>query len=541
MSSRYNFRDRDKKNQGNKRKRNIVESDSEDEFYEEIDNDYDPEKDNETKEMTATETHDNDNDNDNEVEQEERVSKRLRPEKEDLEDNFIVPDEDEDEEGGPIIIDIGKLLSSLTTNAAEEEHDEEHNEPSQFRNAKEKYLSTLTCEEKRKLLEKEEKILKPISEDDIPLRYKILNMELDEKIMSFVLSKVVQFEKMNPMFGASEYFKLKKYLDGFAQVPFGKYKKLAVCKEDGSEKIRDFLCRLEFNLTTSIYGQKKAKNSILQVMGSWISNPRKTGNVIGLHGYPGVGKTSIGKAFAKSLDIPVVFIPLGGMSTSLTLSGTDYVYEGSSWGKIVSSLISTKCMNPIFFFDELDKISDTKEGNDLSNLLIHLTDSTQNSEFVDKYFTGITFDLSRCFFIFSFNDKDRIHPILKDRINLIQMDNFTDKDKVNIAINYSLPKIIENVGLNSSLFSIPRDTLSYIAITYCRLEKGVRKMEQCIKTIIMKINLLHLSGDYTTLGLDIKTRLQIEFPLVVTKDIAAKLLDPVYSEEIAHGVQMMYI
>jgi ATP-dependent Lon protease len=559
-SSRYNFRDKDKdkKDRINKRKRNIIQSDSEDEFYEELDKDYDPKKieDSESTEALDAEEeehgkkklrrkkHEEESEDAEDVESEsegEDVRKKLRRKNPQDEDDFIVPEEGE---GGPIIIDIGKLLSELAGGQLEEGEEEGEEEgmgiPS-FKNAKEKYLSTLTCEEKRTLLEKEEKILKPITNDDIPLRYKILNMDLDEKIMSFVLSKVVQFEKMNPMFGASEYYKLKKYLDGFVNVPFGKYKQLGVYKHDSSEKIKDFLCRLEFNLTANIYGQQKAKNSILQVMGSWISNPEKTGNVIGLHGYPGVGKTSIGKAFAKSLNIPVVFIPLGGMSTSLTLCGSDYVYEGSSWGKIVSSLISTKCMNPIFFFDELDKISDTKEGNDLSNLLIHLTDPTQNSEFTDKYFTGITFDLSRCFFIFSFNDKNLIHPILKDRINLIKMDNFTDKDKVNIAIDYSLPKIIENVGLDSSLFNIPRDTLAYIAITYCRLEKGVRKMEQCIKTIIMKINLLYLTGDYSTLQLDVKTRLQIDFPIVVNKEIASKLLDPVYNEEISHGVEMMYI
>lgn len=508
-SSRYNFRDRDKKDK--RKRRVIIESDSDDEYYEENDKDYDPNKE--------------------EEDEEDCPRKRVRKEN---------TNEEEEEEGGPIIIDFGKLLSGLASSAAMETEEEEEIQP-QFVNAKDKYLKTLTSEQKRKLLEKEEKILKPILEDDIPIRYKILNMDLDDKLMSFMISKVVQFEKMNPMFGASEYYKLKKYLDGFTEIPFGKYKKLAVNKEDGSDKIKDFLCRLEYNLTKDIYGQQKAKNSILQVMGSWISNPKKTGNVIGLHGYPGVGKTSIGKAFAKSLNIPVVFIPLGGMSTGITLSGSDYVYEGSSWGKIVSSLISTRCMNPIFFFDELDKISDTKEGNDLVNLLIHLTDATQNSEFTDKYFSGITFDLSRCFFIFSFNDKDRIHPVLKDRINLIKMDNFTVKDKVNIAQDYSLPKIINNVGLDASLFSIPRDTLKHITNTYCMMEKGVRKLEQCLKTIIMKINLLYLTGDYSTLQLDIETRLKINFPVLITREIASKLLDPVYSEEISHGVQMMYI
>lgn len=449
------------------------------------------------------------------------------------EDDFIVQDQE------PLIIDFGKLFSNIL--GAENEGEGGEGGEGGEENSNQKYLNSLSCEQKKILLEKEEKILKPISDNDIPLRYKILNMKLDDITMSFILSKVVQFEKMNPMFGAPEYYKLKKYLDGFVSVPFGEYKKIAVSKDDGNEKIKDFLCRLEYNMTVDIYGQYKAKNSILQVMATWISNPKKTGNVIGLHGFPGVGKTSIGKAFAKSLNIPVVFIPLGGMSSGVTLSGSDYVYEGSSWGKIIESLISSKCMNPIFFFDELDKISDTKEGVDLINLLIHLTDPTQNYEYSDKYFSGIKFDLSRCFFIFSFNDKDKIHPVLRDRINLIKMDSFTVKDKVNIALNYSLSKITSNVGLNSNLFNIPRETLSYIAYNYCQKEKGVRRMEQCLKTIIMKINLFYLSGDYTTLQVDLKSRMEFVFPITITKNVAAKLLDPVYKDDLPYEVQSMYI
>lgn len=492
--NKYNLRDK-KKNKRMSRKRTIINSDdSSDEF----DDDFDP----------------------------KNKSKKLKREK-DSESEESESEESESEDQGSIIIDFGKLFGLS-------EDKEIIEDP-----AKIKYLDSLTCEKRRLLLEKEEKLMKPISEE-IPLRYKILNMDLEEKIVSQIFHKVVEFEKMNPMFGSSEYYKLKKYLDGFVKIPFGKYKKLAVCKEDSPETIKDFLSRLEFNLTSSIYGQNKAKNTILQIMGSWISNPVKTGNVIGLHGCPGTGKTSMAKAFAKSLDIPVVFIPLGGLSAGLTLNGSDYVFEGSSWGKIVSHLMETKCMNPIFFFDELDKISDTKEGNDVSNLLIHLTDPTQNNEFCDKYFSGINFDLSRCFFIFSFNDKNLINPILKDRINLVKMDDFSLNDKVVIAQRYSIEKIGENVGLNPALYKIPEETLKTIASNYCCLEKGVRKMEQCLKTLIMKINLFYLTGDYTSLQLDNKNRLDIKFPLVITPELANSLLASVYKDDISASIMMMY-
>ena len=96
-----------------------------------------------------------------------------------------------------------------------------------------------------------------------------------------------------------------------------------------------------------------------------------------------------------------------------------FTYEGSKWGRIVEILIESKCMNPIFYFDELDKVSNTDKGQEIINLLIHLTDYTQNTHFMDDYMDGIVIDLSRATFIFSFNDKSKISPILLDRMELI--------------------------------------------------------------------------------------------------------------------------
>ena len=111
------------------------------------------------------------------------------------------------------------------------------------------------------------------------------------------------------------------------------------------------------------------------------------------------------------------------------LEGHSYTYEGSSWGKIVDILIQSKCMNPVIYFDELDKISDTPKGEEIIGILTHLTDTTQNPQYHDKYFSGIDFDLSKVLFIFSYNDDKKINPILKDRMYTIETKGYNTKEK----------------------------------------------------------------------------------------------------------------
>ena len=133
-----------------------------------------------------------------------------------------------------------------------------------------------------------------------------------------------------------------------------------------------------------IYGQDETKDVIIQIISKMITNPQKSGNVFAVYGPPGVGKTTIIKeGMSQALGLPFAFISLGGATDSSYLDGHGYTYEGSIPGKIVDLLKKSKCMNPIFYFDELDKVSDTRKGEEIANLLIHLTDPSQNNMFQD--------------------------------------------------------------------------------------------------------------------------------------------------------------
>ena len=149
--------------------------------------------------------------------------------------------------------------------------------------------------------------------------------------------------------------------------------------------------------------------------------------------------------------MPFIFISLGGAQDRSTLVGSNYVYEGSNCGKIIHSLKQSQCMNPIFYFDELDKISGTEKGNEIVNLLIHLTDYTQNSHFMDDYMDGIAIDLSRVTFVFSFNDKDNISPILLDRMEIIEFNSYSNTEKMIIAREFLLPNVVKNIFNDDSI------------------------------------------------------------------------------------------
>jgi hypothetical protein len=229
------------------------------------------------------------------------------------------------------------------------------------------------------------------------------------------------------------------------------------------------------------------------------------------------------EGISKILNREFAFIPLGGATDSSYLEGHSYTYEGSTWGKIVDILIHSKSMNPIIYFDELDKISETPKGEEIIGILTHLTDTTQNSQFHDKYFAEIDFDLSKCLFIFSYNDPLKVNPILLDRMYKIRTSGYQVKDKIVIAQQYLIPKIRYEVNFKEGDIVIPDSTLTYIIDNYTDKEDGVRNLKRCIEIIYKKLNLYRLVKPGTTL-FDKEQALVVEFPFTVTNDIVNNLI-----------------
>ena len=253
-------------------------------------------------------------------------------------------------------------------------------------------------------------------------------------------------------------------------------------------------------LDEAVYHQVEAKTQIKRIIAQWINGEMK-GYCFGFEGPPGTGKTSLAKkGISKCLkdengsDRPFAFIALGGSSNGSTLEGHSYTYVGSTWGRIVDILMETKCMNPIIYIDELDKVSKTENGKDSIGILTHLTDSTQNDEFCDKYFSGIKLDLSKVLFIFSYNDYNLLDPILADRIHRVKFTKLNKYEKIHIINNYILPELLKTVGFNKGDIIFSKKVLEYIISTYT-LEAGVRKVKERVFEIIREINLRYLLGN----------------------------------------------
>jgi ATP-dependent Lon protease len=398
------------------------------------------------------------------------------------------------------------------------------------------FYEKLEIENQKKLI-KELREINKITRIEKPYRMTLLESNIPIEFKSAAMKKVNSLRYMEP--GSGEFYKIKNWVDTFMKIPFTNYQELPISIENGVDSCHEFMENAQKTLDAAVYGLNDAKMQIMQMLGQLLTNPKAIGTAIAIHGPPGTGKTSLVKeGISKILNRPFAFIALGGATDSSFLEGHGYTYEGSMWGKIVQILIDSKCMNPVIYFDELDKISDTPRGEEIAGILTHLTDTSQNSQFHDKYFAEINFDLSKCLFIFSYNDESKINPILKDRMYRIKTKGYSGKEKNVIANNYLLPKIREQVKFIDGDIIIPNDVLSYINETLCQKEDGVRNMKRCLEIIYTKLNLYRLMKPDSNL-FEGEMSLKVEFPFNVTKDIVDKLIKK--EEQNLSALYSMYV
>jgi ATP-dependent Lon protease len=390
----------------------------------------------------------------------------------------------------------------------------------------------------QKKIIKELREINKITRVEKPYRLTLLESDIPVIFKASAIKKINSLRYMEP--GSGEYYKIKNWVDTFMRIPFNKYETLPLSITDGVDKCHDFMENAQKTLDEAVYGLNDAKMQIMQMLGQLITNPQAIGSAIAIHGPPGTGKTSLVKeGISKILNRPFAFIALGGATDSSFLEGHGYTYEGSTWGKIVQILIDSKCMNPVIYFDELDKISDTPKGEEIVGILTHLTDTSQNTQFHDKYFADIDFDLSKCLFIFSYNDETKVNPILKDRMYSIQTNGYNQKQKTAIANNYLLPKIRDQVRFDSKDIIIPDQTLTYIIENYCNKEDGVRNLKRCLEIIHTKLNLYRLMKPETNLFQE-EMSLKVQFPFTVNSNIVDKLIKKTDSA-LNQSLYMLYV
>ena len=423
----------------------------------------------------------------------------------------------------PIIDKNGKFIYN-EDNKLEKEYDNLFNKKD--KNHK-KYFKNLSIIKKKEYID----IFKFIkSNTNIPLDMIVINSNMNSEQKKLALNTIHRLNNLDKESG--EYNKLNQWINELIKIPFGNYISLPVNIESTLNDKQQFLIDTNKHLNKAVYGHHNAKNHILQVISKWITNKNSGGNILAIQGPMGNGKTTLVKeGIANAINRPFSFIALGGTSDVSYFNGHGYTYEGSRCGKIVDILKNCKCMNPIIYFDELDKVSDTYKGQEIIHMLTHITDASQNSLFVDNYFHGVHIDLSKVLFIFSFNDESKIDRILKDRMYVINTNGYNIKDKIIIANDYLIPKLLNTYNLVDKI-SLSDDIIDHIINNYTHNEEGVRNLNRCIETIISKFNIYTILKDSNNDSINLNYKFNIDkYPYILTIDEVDLLLKKITNKD----------
>ena len=306
--------------------------------------------------------------------------------------------------------------------------------------------------------------------DTEELKQKIDNAGMPDEVKKEALKELGRLARMSPM--AADYSVTRNYVEWLAALPWA--------KTSGGEV--DILKAKEI-LDADHYDLKKVKDRILDYLSVRRLKPGMKGPILCFVGPPGVGKTSLGKSIARALGRKFVRISLGGVHDEAEIRGHRRTYIGALPGQIIQGIRRAETKDPVFMLDEIDKVGRDFRGDPASALLEAL-DPEQNSTFRDNYL-DVTFDLSKVLFITTANMLDPIAEPLRDRMEIIELQGYTEEEKVHIAFQYLVPRQIEENGVTAEQIEFPEEGVGYVIRHYTR-EAGVRNLERNIGTICRK-------------------------------------------------------
>lgn len=303
------------------------------------------------------------------------------------------------------------------------------------------------------------------------LRQKLMASGMPEDVETEVMKQMGRLERMHP--DASEASMIRTYLDWIAELPWSTETVDSIDIAKGKEV-----------LEADHHGLEKAKERILEFLAVQKLKNNMKGPILCFCGPPGVGKTSLGKSIAKSMNRKYFRIALGGVKDEAEIRGHRRTYVGAMPGKIVQALKQIGTRNPVIVLDEIDKLGSDFRG-DPSAAMLEVLDPEQNATFRDNYL-NVDFDLSKCLFIATANVVENIPPALRDRMELIYISGYTQKDKLEITKKHLIRKQIDENGINDSQIEFTDEGISFLINHYTR-EAGLRNLEREVGSVCRKV------------------------------------------------------
>src|SRR5271157_4897900 len=306
--------------------------------------------------------------------------------------------------------------------------------------------------------------------DTEELKQKIESAGMPDEVKKEALKELGRLARMSPM--AADYSVTRNYIEWLAVLPWN--------KTSGGEieipKAKEIL-------DTDHYDLQKVKDRILDYLSVRRLKPNMKGPILCFVGPPGVGKTSLGKSIARALGRKFTRLSLGGVHDEAEIRGHRRTYIGALPGQIIQGIRRAETKDPVFMLDEIDKVGRDFRG-DPGSALLEALDPEQNSTFRDNYL-DVPFDLSKVLFITTANMLDPVAEPLRDRMEIIELQGYTEEEKVHIAFQYLIPRQVEENGVTGDQIEFPEETIRFIIRHYTR-EAGVRNLERTIGTICRK-------------------------------------------------------
>ena len=344
----------------------------------------------------------------------------------------------------------------------------------------------------------------------VPLRFRVLESNLPNK--AEILARLASGEAGG---------KYENWVNAALQLPIGLY------SSPPAKALRDiggWLAEARARMDRALHGQEAAKDECIRMLCLWASSGERGRSswAIGLHGMPGIGKTSFAQnILASVMQRPFTSISLAGVGDSSYLLGHSYTYEGATCGRIADAMRAWGVSDGILYFDELDKTSKAR-GDDLSSMLVNLTDREQNMRFRDKYFSSIDLDLGRSIMVFSYNDSAAVNPVLLERLNVIHFQPPGVEDKLVIAREHLLPRALRRAGLRTGDVRVD-DAALHALLGRCPTEHGVRGLDKAIGRMVNTLLVaLHHSGEHLK---EVRVgSLPLALPVCLTPAMVAQLV-----------------